>query len=212
MAAPAITVQPTNQVVGSPYPATFTLTATTDEGTLTYQWKSSVDNSTFTNIAGATAATYTTPATVNGDNPTVYHCVVTNDGGSTTSNVVQVQVTRWGRQGRVTNLDIDSSETIALIDVGGFKSLWLEFAVTVANLSAFTVEYQLFGTSSWMPMSSAGTDYSNAVFPVNKASGALATAASGSSHWLNLNVDGIGFVRLKAAGTSSKISGSYRLS
>lgn len=212
MAAPAITVQPTNQVVGAPSPATFTLTATTDEGPLTYAWKKSLDNSTFTAIAGATEASYTTPATNAGDNPTLYRCTVTNDGGSTDSAVVQLQATRYGRQGKITNLDIDSSETIALIDVGGFKSLWMEFAVTVANLSAFTVEYQLYGTGPWMAMASAGTDYSNAVFPVTKASGALATAASGASHWLHLNVEGIGFVRIKAAGTSSKISGGYRLS
>lgn len=212
MAAPAITVQPANQVASAPNPATFSLTATTDEGDLTYQWKSSVDNSTFTNITGATAASYTTPATLPGDNPTLYHCVVTNDGGSTTSAAVQVQVTRLGSLGKITNQDIDSSETVALIDVNGHSRLWIEFAVTVANLSAFTVEYQLFGTSSWMPMASVGTDYSNAVFPVVKASGDLAAAAASASHWVQLNTEGIGYVRIKAAGTSSKISGAYRLS
>jgi hypothetical protein len=41
----------------------FTLAAATGgSGTLTYQWQSSTDNSTWTNISGATSANYTTPA------------------------------------------------------------------------------------------------------------------------------------------------------
>jgi hypothetical protein len=59
--------------------------ATTGSG-VTYQWKSSNDNITYTNISGATNATYTaTPSAA-----TYYVCAVTCSGVTTTSNPVQV--------------------------------------------------------------------------------------------------------------------------
>lgn len=60
-----ITVQPTDQTVFSGATATFGVTATrTGTGTLTYQWQKaeSTNLATYTNIAGATSASYTTPA------------------------------------------------------------------------------------------------------------------------------------------------------
>ncbi len=58
----SITTQPSPQAICTPQPATFSVGAT---GTgLTYQWQiSTVANPTFTNIVGATSASYTTPAT-----------------------------------------------------------------------------------------------------------------------------------------------------
>lgn len=51
-------------------PVAFTVvSAATGSGTLTYQWQSSTDNSTFTNISGATAATYDAPSV----NQTTYY-------------------------------------------------------------------------------------------------------------------------------------------
>jgi len=46
-------------------PATLTATAATGTGTITYQWQSSPDNTTWTNIIGATALTYSPPTVVN---------------------------------------------------------------------------------------------------------------------------------------------------
>lgn len=43
-------------------PSAFTSIAATGNGTITYQWQSSADNITFTNIPGATSATYDSPA------------------------------------------------------------------------------------------------------------------------------------------------------
>jgi len=43
-------------------PAAFTTTNATGSGTISYQWQSSVDNATFTNISGATSATYDAPS------------------------------------------------------------------------------------------------------------------------------------------------------
>lgn len=84
--APTISQHPTNQTVSVGNTATFTVSAS---GTppLTYQWqKNNVD------IPGATSASYTTPATVSGDNGATFRCVVTNAFGSTNSNSATLTV------------------------------------------------------------------------------------------------------------------------
>src|ERR1700727_2067135 len=60
--APVISTQPSNQTVTSPQTATFTVAAT-GTAPLSYQWQKGG-----TIISGATAATYTTPATTAADN------------------------------------------------------------------------------------------------------------------------------------------------
>ncbi len=78
---------------GSPFCAstTFTLnvpTATTGVPGITYQWQSSPDNSTWTNVGGATSTTYSTTQ----NSTTWYRCVVTctNSLQSATSTALQV--------------------------------------------------------------------------------------------------------------------------
>ena len=70
--APTVSAQPANQTVTVGQTATFSVMA---NGTapLSYQWqKNSV------NISGATSASYTTPATVAGDNGAQFDVVVSN--------------------------------------------------------------------------------------------------------------------------------------
>ncbi len=85
--APSIAVQPADVSVAAGGTATFSVTAT---GTtpLTYQWHKGG-----TAIAGATAASYTTPATVAGDNASTFAVVVTNAMGTATSNAAMLTVT-----------------------------------------------------------------------------------------------------------------------
>lgn len=80
---PTITVQPQGQSAAVGGTATFSITAT---GTApTYQWQLSTDlGQTFSNIAGATSTTYTTPAAVAADNGKKFRCVVT-EGSAVTS-------------------------------------------------------------------------------------------------------------------------------
>jgi len=77
--APSIATQPTNQAVTLGQTATFSVAA---NGTapLSYQWQKNNAN-----ISGATSATYTTPATVQSDNGSVFHVAVSNSAGSVTS-------------------------------------------------------------------------------------------------------------------------------
>lgn len=81
--APSITTQPSNASVTVGSTAGFTVAAT-GSGTLTYQWqREPAAGGGFTNISGATSASYTTPATsISGgsaNNGDKYRCVVTGD-------------------------------------------------------------------------------------------------------------------------------------
>ena len=83
---PAIAAQPASQTVTAGQAATFTVTAN-GAAPLSYQWRR---NST--NINGATAAAYTTPATTSSDNGTKFDVVVSNAKGSVTSNAAMLTV------------------------------------------------------------------------------------------------------------------------
>jgi hypothetical protein len=85
--APSITVQPTDVSVVAGATATFSVTAA-GTAPLTYQWQKGT-----TPIAGAMAASYTTPATVAGDSGSTFAVVVTNATGSATSNAATLTVT-----------------------------------------------------------------------------------------------------------------------
>jgi len=84
--APAITTQPASQTVSAGQTATFTVTAT-GTAPLSYQWQKNG-----TAIGGATAASYTTPATTASDNGAQFTVVVSNAAGSVTSNAAALTV------------------------------------------------------------------------------------------------------------------------
>jgi PKD repeat protein len=83
---PTITTHPSDQSVPEGQTATFTAAATGTEP-LTYQWQRDGAD-----IAGATQTSYTTPELAQGDNLSSYRCVVTNAGGSDTSNAAVLTV------------------------------------------------------------------------------------------------------------------------
>ena len=83
---PSITTQPANQTVNVGQTATFTVVAT-GAPPLSYQWQKNQ-----VNIAGATSASYTTPATTSADNGTSFRVIVTNPVTSVTSNAATLTV------------------------------------------------------------------------------------------------------------------------
>jgi hypothetical protein len=85
--APKITTQPTSQSVSVGKTATFSVTAT-GTAPLAYQWQRSG-----TAIAGATAASYTTPAAASTDNGATFTVKVTNSVNTVTSNPATLTVT-----------------------------------------------------------------------------------------------------------------------
>jgi len=83
---PALTQQPASQSVAVGQQATFSVVAA-GAGTLTYQWQqNSID------IAGATTASYTTPAATATDSGTSFDVIVTDPAGSTTSSAATLTV------------------------------------------------------------------------------------------------------------------------
>lgn len=90
--APVITSQPTDLAVTAPATAAFSVTST-GTPTPTYQWQQSTDaGATFSNINGATAAGYTTPATSPADNGKRLRVVVSNSASSVNSSAVTLTV------------------------------------------------------------------------------------------------------------------------
>jgi hypothetical protein len=85
--APAITTQPAGQSVAVGKSATFTVVAS-GTAPLSYQWRKNG-----VAIAGATAASYTTPATLSTDNGAQFAVTVSNAAGSISSNNALLTVT-----------------------------------------------------------------------------------------------------------------------
>jgi hypothetical protein len=86
-AAPAITTQPASQAALVGQRATFTVAASGSPAP-TYQWRRQGQD-----IAGATAAAYTTPPTTLADNGAQFTVVVSNSAGSVTSAAATLTVT-----------------------------------------------------------------------------------------------------------------------
>lgn len=88
--AVAITVQPADRTVVAGTTATFEVVAT---DAIDFRWQRSTDDGTrFADVAGATGASYTTPATALADDGTRYRVVVGNSGGSLTSDTALLTV------------------------------------------------------------------------------------------------------------------------
>jgi hypothetical protein len=114
-------------------PAAFTQsTASTGSGTLSYQWQSSLNNSTFTDIGGATASIYDPPSGLS--QTTYYKRVTTNTlNGATctaTSNTITVTVNS------VTGGGVGSAQTICS---GGDP---VAFTQSTASTGSGTLSYQ----------------------------------------------------------------------
>lgn len=88
--APTITIQPVSATYSVGATPTKLQVAATGEGTLTYQWQSSTDNTTFADITGETSDTYTPPTDKAGT--TYYRCIVSSGSCSTTSDPATITI------------------------------------------------------------------------------------------------------------------------
>lgn len=90
--APTISVQPSDASALSGTAATLSVTA--DGADIAFQWQQSSDGgTTWTHLAGATSASYTTPTLSAADNGRRYRVVVSGSGLSVTSSAVTLTVT-----------------------------------------------------------------------------------------------------------------------
>ena len=129
--APTITTQPSSSTVYRGASASLSVSATTSAGTLSYQWQSSSNNSTWSNISGATSASYSAPTSSTGT--AYYRCVVTStkDGNtaSTTSSSASVKVNATPAP------TISTQPSNKTVKVGGTASLSVSASSASGSLS-----------------------------------------------------------------------------
>ncbi|MCB1096403.1 MAG: hypothetical protein KDN22_12575 [Verrucomicrobiae bacterium] len=83
---------PPNVIVAEGQSVTLSITASSPEA-ITYQWqRAAPEESEFSDIAAAVAATYVTPALTSDDNGARYRCIATSDGFDAVSGVSELAV------------------------------------------------------------------------------------------------------------------------
>jgi hypothetical protein len=135
--APTITVQPANQTVTAAQTATFSVTAT-GTAPLSYQWQKNSAN-----ISGATAASYTTPATASGDNGEKFDVVVSNAAGSQTSTMATLTVNAAAVAPTITTQPANQTVTVGQtatfsVTATGTAPLSYQWQKNSANISGAT--------------------------------------------------------------------------
>jgi hypothetical protein len=168
----AITTQPGSQSVTAGQSGTFSVVAA-GTGTLTYQWKKSG-----TAIGGASAASYTTPATTSSDSGSQFTVVVTDSNGSLTSNPATLTMTAAPVAPAITTQP--ANKTVAAGQTA-------TFSVTATGTAPLTYQWKKNGASisgatsaSYTTPATVASD-NNAQFTVtvtNSVSNATSTAAT----------------------------------
>jgi hypothetical protein len=128
----AIKAQPANQSVVAGHTANFAVVAT-GTGALTYQW---AKNGAV--ISGATAASYTTPATATSDNGAQFTVAVTDSTGSMTSNVAALTVTAAPVAPSITTQPVSQTVTTGQVAT---------FSVTATGTATLTYQWKKNGTA-----------------------------------------------------------------
>ncbi len=111
----------------------FSLTTATPGPGVTYQWQSSVDNLTFTNISGATSATYTGPAVAK-----YYRCMVKCAAGPDSTASGPVQLTYNNNIASTTNVQRCGVGTVDLMASGPASATLKWFAAATGGTAIGT--------------------------------------------------------------------------
>jgi hypothetical protein len=135
--APTIAAQPSSQEVSAGQTATFSVSAS-GTAPLSYQW---LKNNA--NIGGATAASYTTPATVAGDSGAKFDVVVSNSAGSATSAMATLTVNAATVAPAITTQPTNQSVTVGQtatfsVAATGTAPLSYQWQKNSANISGAT--------------------------------------------------------------------------
>ena len=169
--APTITTQPVSLTVTAGQTAIFTVVAS-GTAPLGYQWRKNG-----TNIAGATSASYTTPATTTSDSGSTFDVVVSNSAGSATSASVKLTV-----NGATAAPSITTPPTSQTVSVGQTAS----FSVTASGTAPLSYQWSKDGTaisgatsSSYTTPAATASD-NGALFTVvvSNSAGSVASSAA----------------------------------
>ena len=137
--ATTITTQPQSVSVTEGQSATFSVTATGDN--LRYQWQLYSGNS-WSDITGATDASYTIDRTTTAMSGNQYRCIVTGDGGETTSDAATLTVRPYeppynGRYSYDIVTDVGENGTI---DVDRYATEGDQVTITVSPDEAYLLD------------------------------------------------------------------------
>src|SRR5208282_1860990 len=165
--APTITTQPVNQTVTAGQTATFTVVAA-GTAPLSYQWQKSG-----VNIAGATAASYTTPVTTTGNSGSTFDVVVSNTAGSVTSNAATLTVNAAAVAPTITTQPVTAGQTATFTVVAAgtapLSYQWQQNGVNIAGATA---------TSYTTPVTTTGNSGSTFDVVVSNTAGTVTSAAA----------------------------------
>jgi len=169
--APTITAQPVSQTVTAGQTATFTVVAA-GTAPLSYQWQKSG-----VNIAGATAASYTTPVTTTGNSGSTFDVVVSNTAGSVTSNAATLTVNAAAVAPTITTQPVNQTVTagqtatftVVAAGTAPLSYQWQQNGVNIAGATA---------TSYTTPVTTTGNSGSTFDVVVSNTAGTVTSAAA----------------------------------
>ena len=190
--APSITTQPGSQTVTAGQTATFSVVAT---GTtpMTYQWQKNSAN-----ISGATAASYTTPATTTSDSGATFSVVVNNTAGTATSTAatltvnaaptpaIQLSTTSINFGSVVVNSNL--SQTLIITNTGNAT-------LTITQLTASAAGFSVSGFSLPLNINAGQRTTINAVFvpaSAGSVSGGITIVSNAPTSPSTVNLTGTG--------------------
>jgi len=169
--APAIVTQPAAAGVVAPSAATFSVVATGTPAPA-YQWERSTDNgATYTSVTGATASTYTTPATAPADGGTLFRVNVSNSAGSVRSSAAALAVAPASVAPLITTQPIDTAVTAPAPAT---------FSVTATASPSPTYQWQL--------SSDGGANYADIAGAVAPTYTLATTSASDDGHRFRVRI------------------------
>ncbi len=169
--APTITAQPANQTVTAGQTASFTVVA---GGTapLNYQWQKNGAN-----IAGATSASYATPATTTSDSGSAFAVVVTNTAGTVTSSAATLTVNGAAAAPTITTPPVTQTVTAGqtatfTVVAGGTAPLSYQWQKSGANIAGATA------ASYTTPATTTADSGSTFAVVVSNSAGTVTSAAA----------------------------------
>ena len=177
---PTISAQPTDDTANAGSTATFSVSAT-GTGALTYQWQAET-GSGWSNVSGATSATYTTPSLSASNSGNKYRVLVTDSNGTTTSQAATLWV--------VSPPTISVQPDDTTVNAGSTAS----FSVTAAPVGQGTLSYRWQSkapSGNWSNVSGATT--------ASYTTSSLSTADSGTQYRVRVTDSGGGFVESNIA-------------
>ena len=208
---PSISGQPSSQAVTAGQNATFSVTAS-GTSPLSYQWTKNGAA-----IAGATAASYTTPATMTSDNGSQFTVTVSDAAGNLTSNAATLAVSP-------ATLILNANKaglSFGDVNVGSNSTLSVTFtnagnsSVAVSNVSVSGAGFAASGISTGQTVTPGQTATLNVIFTPSAASGvtgSITVTSNATNSPTTISVSGTGGQAVPPSVTLSWTDGATTVS